>query len=229
VDEKLVTRVFGQFRRPTPLDRVPQLTNQDLDLLQSPRALLLDLRPSHAFGSGFIPGSVNLPEFASPRLLVQAQLLVPGSIYLLTDSPHAIDRAARFLERFHDLPIAGCFSSSAIRHWRETLGNTAMIEYIGPDTLAVRLAAWKTVVADFREAAEFRRAHIPEAIRIPIDDLPGALSGLPLQTSLSLVCEVGVRCSFAASLLWRAGYRELAIVKGGFRAYIEHGLPLAQS
>ena len=227
--QKLVTRVFAQLRGPAPLERVPRLTNHDLDLLQSPRALLLDLRPPHAFAAGFIPGSVNLPEFASPQLLGETQLVDGRSIYLLTDSSHAVDRASKFLGRFHDLTVAGCFPSSGVRYWQETHGNRAMIEYIAADTLAVRLAAWKTVVADLRDAAAFRRAHIAEAIRVPINNLTGALAGLPRETSLSLICETGTLCSFAASLLWKAGYQELAIVKGGFAAYVEYGLPLAQS
>jgi hydroxyacylglutathione hydrolase len=228
--EKLVKRVFGRLRQAAgSCEGAPRLTIQDLDLLRSPRALLLDLRTPHAFASGFIPGSVNLPEFASPDLLIAAQPLDLRSIYLLTDSPHAADRAAKFLERFHDIPIAGCFPASAVQHWQATRGALAMIECISADTLAVRLAAWKTVVADIRDAAVFRRAHIPESIRVPINNLTGALTGLPFQTSLSLICEIGTRCSFAASLLWKAGYRELAIVKGGFASYVEHGLPLRES
>ena len=107
-------------------------------------------------------------------------------------------------------------------------GPTGTIEHITADTLAVRLAAWKTVVADIRDPAAFRAAHISEAIRLPLHNLIGSLAGLPRETSLSLVCETGALCTFAASLLWKAGYRELAVVKGGFAAYVEQGLPLAR-
>lgn len=205
------------------------MTNQGFHLLQSPRALLLDLRSPLAFSSAFIPGSVNLPEFESPALLSAAGLVGDRSIYLVTDSPHATDRAAKFFDGFNDMQIAGWFPGNAVEDWRAMHGAAGTIEQITADTLAVRLAAWKTVVADFRDAAAFRRAHIPDAIRIPLNDLTGALAGLPLETSLSLVSEIGTLCSFAASLLWNAGYRQLAIVKGGFEAYVEHGLPLAES
>lgn len=228
--EKLVQRVFKRLKRRAhmPFERVPLLTNQDFDLLQSPRALLLDLRPAHAFSSAFIPGSVNLPGFESPQLLATAGLSRDRSIYLLSDSPIALDRAVKFFERSAEMPIAGCFPPDAVQHWCRLHGAPGNIEQITADTLAVRLAAWKTIVADIRDPAAFRRAHIPDAIRIPLNDLTGALAGLPLQTSLSVVCEVGALCSFAASLLWNAGYRQLAIVKGGFAAYVEHGLPLRQ-
>ncbi|HEX3683741.1 MAG TPA: rhodanese-like domain-containing protein [Bryobacteraceae bacterium] len=205
------------------------MTNRDFDLLQSPRALLLDLRPPLAFSDAFIPGSINLPGFESPALLKAVGMAAARSIYLVTDSAHAVDRAAKFFDRFDDMQIAGYFPGKAVQDWRAMRGAAGTIEHITADTLAVRLAAWKTVVADIRDAAAFRRAHIPDAVRIPLSDLTGALAGLPFETSLSLVCEIGTLCSFAGSLLWNAGYQQLAIVKGGFAAYVEHGLPLAES
>lgn len=151
------------------------------------------------------------------------------SVYLVADSEHAVDRAARFFERFDHIQIAGWFSGSAVEEWRQTHGVAGTIEHITADTLAVRLAAWKTIVADIRDPAAFRKAHIPESILIPLQNLAAALDGLPPQTSLSLVCDEGKHCTFAASLLWNSGYRRLAILRGGFAAYVEHGLPLKES
>lgn len=190
---------------------------------------MLDLRPALAFSCAFIPGSINLPEFQSPSLLSTAGLIQHRSIYLLTDCLPEIDKAANFFGRYDDVQIAGWFPSKAVEDWGETCGAPGTIEQITADTLVVRLAAWKTVVADIRDPAAFHRAHIPEAIRIPMESLTGALEGLPRETSLSLVCETGALCTFAASVLWKAGYREVAIVKGGFAAYVEHGLPLRRS
>lgn len=223
--------VFGWARRYSPKlsESVPQLGDVDLDLLQSPRALLLDLRPPAAFSAAFIPGSVNLPDFESPKLLDFGGLMGERSVYLLADSELAVDRAVKFFDRFERMQIAGRFSGDAVEHWRRTHPPAGAIECISAGTLAVRLAAWKTVVADIREPVAFRKAHIPEAILIPLKNLAAALEGLPRQTSLSLVCDEGKVCTFAASLLWSAGYRQLAIVRGGFAAYVEHGFPLASS
>jgi hydroxyacylglutathione hydrolase len=231
LNARLVTSVFRQLRRHAhkPLERVPRLTNRDFDLLQSPRALLLDLRSPLAFSSAFIPGSINLPGFEWPDLLETAGLVGDRSIYLLSDSAQVIEHATKHFDGFNDMQIAGCFPSEAVAEWTASHGAPGTIEQITADTLAVRLAAWKTVVVDIRDAAAFRRAHIPDAIRLPLNNLTGALAGLPFETSLSLVCDIGAACSFAASLLWNAGYQELAIVKGGFAAYVEQGLPLRQS
>jgi rhodanese-related sulfurtransferase len=40
---------------------------------------------------------------------------------------------------------------------------------------------------------------------------------------------MGKRASFAASVVWNLGYRNVAILKGGFAAYLENHLPLARS
>ncbi|MBV9759536.1 MAG: rhodanese-like domain-containing protein [Acidobacteriaceae bacterium] len=228
LDANLVKNVFGWARKQShkPSERVPRLSGLDLDLLQSPRALLLDLRAPFLFSAAFIPGSVNLPEFESPDLLHAAGLIGERSVYLLSDADLPVERAVRFFERFDRMPVAGRFAEQAIETWRKTQPNTGKIEYISAETLGVRLAAWKTVVADIRDPAAFRKAHIPDAISIPLNNLAAALDGLPRQTSLSLVCDEGKSCTFAASLLWSAGYRQLAVVRGGFAAYLEHGFPL---
>lgn len=102
-----------------------------------------------------------------------------------------------------------------------------MIEQIDADTLAVRIAAWKTVVIDVRDALAFHTARIPEAIFMPLNELASALQGLPMETSLSIVCETGENAKIAAKLLWDEGYRNLAVLKGGFASYLEQGLPVS--
>jgi rhodanese-related sulfurtransferase len=102
-----------------------------------------------------------------------------------------------------------------------------VIENIDADTLAVRLAAWKTLVVDVRDATEFRAARIPEAIQIPLHELTLGLRGLPLGTSLSLVCQTGEQAILAARLLWELGYRKLAVLTDGFAGYVQRGLPVS--
>lgn len=100
------------------------------------------------------------------------------------------------------------------------------VEDIDPDTLAVRVAAWKTLVVDVRDANAFRAARIPEAILIPFEELATALRGLPIETSLSIVCETGEQSRIAGNLLWDLGYRNVAVLKGGFVSYLQRGLPV---
>lgn len=184
---------------------------------------MLDLRPATAFAAAFIPGSVSLPDFHAPELLAKTGL-ADRRLYLLAEGAEPVERAAEFFKDSDS--IAGWFRPEIIEWWKEIQGRTAWFEAIRPDTLAVRVAAWKTTVLDVRGEEAFRRMHISDAIRVPIDGITGALEGLPLTTSLSLICESGMQCSFAGSLLWNAGYRNIAIVDGGFQAYLEQRLPV---
>lgn len=224
MDGTAVKTIFKRARTfSKPSLRVPKLTQSDFDLLRSPRALLLDLRPATAFAAAFIPGGVSLPYFYAPELLGLVRM-TGRSVYLLADDSHAIAHAERFFDLLE--PIVGWFPSTVVAEWRRAHGYTPSLEHIGPDTLAVRVSAWKTTVIDLRDSESFRRAHIRDSIRVPLEDLTGALTGLPHSTSLSILCETGERCSFAASLLWKGGYRKIAIVAGGFQAYLQDGLPL---
>ncbi len=102
-----------------------------------------------------------------------------------------------------------------------------VIEHIDADTLAIRIAAWKTVVVDVRDAHAFQAARIPEAILVPLEELVTALRGLPLETCLSLVCETGKQSDAAAVMLSDCGYRNIAVLTGGFANYVQRGLPVA--
>ncbi len=97
-----------------------------------------------------------------------------------------------------------------------------MIEHIDADTLAVRIAAWKTLVIDVRGAHALQAGRIPEAILIPQNELSTSLRGLPLETSLTLLCETAEQSALAALALWNYGFHKIAVLKGGFAAWPVH-------
>jgi rhodanese-related sulfurtransferase len=101
------------------------------------------------------------------------------------------------------------------------------VEDIDADTLAIRIAGWKTLVLDLRHESAFRAGRIPEAILIPRNELATALQGLPFETSLSLICDTWEQSRSVAGLLWDMGYRNIAVLRGGFATYIERGLPVS--
>jgi hydroxyacylglutathione hydrolase len=113
-----------------------------------------------------------------------------------------------------------------LQEWQTGGGPLGTIEELEAEPLAVRVAAWKTIVVDLREPHAFRLAHIPEALNLPLKNFRFSVAGLPHQTSLTVVCETGDRSSFAASLLWNMNYHNVAILRGGFRRYLEAGLPV---
>ena len=190
--------------------------------------LFLDLRPASLFARGFIPGSINVTSSDCLRLFSQLPEFVRRPCYVIAAS--AVNRhAARVsLEKHAEIQVAGWLRPDVVREWGRKRGALAYFEELDPDALAVRMAAWKTVVLDVRSAHSFAAGHVPDALHISLDILRDSIAGLPAETSLSLVCDSGERAGFAASLLGRIGYANVAIVRGGFRAYAERGLPVVR-
>ncbi len=150
-------------------------------------------------------------------------------IFVITETDEQMTQYGKAVASGLDLEFGGAWGPAGMEEWRKRYGDLGSLEIVEADTLAVRISAWKTVVIDTRARAAFERARIREALHIPADALTGSLTGLPAETALCIVCETGKRASFAASVVWNLGYRNVAILRGGFAAYLESHLPLARS
>ena len=82
-------------------------------------------------------------------------------------------------------------------------------------------------VVDVRRAPEWQGGHIPGAILKPLDNLALTLSDLDPTRPIAVHCKGGYRSAVEASLLQRAGYRQVMDVKGGFDAWRACNLPVA--
>ncbi len=205
--------------------RVPQLQNSQLLSIEKPGSLLIDLRAISSFTRGFIPGSYHLGPALPAKLLRQNVRPEQRIAYLIGEN--AQERPRDFAK--HGFEIAGWFQPEVLREWQNGGGALGTIEELEPEALAVRIAAWKTIVVDSRDPEAFRRAHIPEALNLSLKDFQASIAGLPHQSALTVVCETGEQSSFAASLLWNLNYRNVAILRGGFQRYLEAGLRIVRS
>ena len=184
----------------------------------------MDLRTAASFAKGFLSGSYSLTNLEWLPSLRKNVLPEQRMVYLIAEN----EATGRLKRRFskHKFEIAGCFHPDLLREWQATEGALCTIEELNPECLAVRLAAWKTVVVDLRDRSAFRAAHMPEALNLCLDNLRSSIAGLPHETAVTVVCETGERSSFAASLLWNLNYRKVAVLSGGFHSYLESGMPL---
>jgi rhodanese-related sulfurtransferase len=80
-------------------------------------------------------------------------------------------------------------------------------------------------VMDVREVREFVTGHIPGAVNMPMSALPAHYRDLPMDRTVFLVCEVGVRSGQATQALGDAGW-EVVNVAGGTQAWARAGYPL---
>jgi rhodanese-related sulfurtransferase len=81
-------------------------------------------------------------------------------------------------------------------------------------------------VLDVRRPGEFAGGHVPGAVNLPLDRLPGEwpAAGAPM----AVICAGGYRSSAGASLLVARGVADLVNVVGGTSAWIASGRPVVR-
>ena len=82
------------------------------------------------------------------------------------------------------------------------------------------------VVLDVREQDEWDAGHAPNAIHVPLGDLPARLDDVPAtDETLPVVCRAGGRSARAVAWLEQQGY-DVVNVAGGMKAWSEAGKPV---
>jgi thioredoxin 1/putative thioredoxin len=95
-----------------------------------------------------------------------------------------------------------------------------------PPELQELLKRRQVVPVDTRDAAAFRRAHLPSAVSIPLEELPGRLAELNMLPGAPvLYCRAGDKTKEMAERLAREG-SPVAFLEGGLLGWESLGLEL---
>jgi rhodanese-related sulfurtransferase len=84
------------------------------------------------------------------------------------------------------------------------------------------------LLVDVRSGFEFASGHIPGAINIPMEEIEARLDDLDVNLPIILICQSGKRARMSASLL-EPCQRQIAVLEGGTKAWIQAGLPVVAS
>ena len=98
-----------------------------------------------------------------------------------------------------------------------------MIEHITIDQLAARTPGG--VIIDVREPDEFAAGRVPQAVNIPLQQLPARLMEVPTEAPVAVICQSGRRSAQGAEVLNAAGI-DAVTVDGGTAAWAQAGHPL---
>ena len=74
---------------------------------------------------------------------------------------------------------------------------------------AQRLVQSGALLVDVRSREEYAAGHVPDAINLPVQELPARMSELPRDRALVVYCRSGHRSGRAAELLKEAGYGQV--------------------
>jgi glyoxylase-like metal-dependent hydrolase (beta-lactamase superfamily II)/rhodanese-related sulfurtransferase len=173
--------------------------------------VVVDARPTAGFAAGHIPGSLSIelrPAFASwlGWLLDDTRPLV----FVLDEDQDRAELARQCRTIGYDHLVGEL--AGGIAAWRAA--NLPQVQL--PVVEAEQLDDQSGVVLDVRQASEVAAGHLPGAVTLEL----GALAGDRLPAELpegpvTVMCSHGQRATTAASLLERAGRKDLRVVQGG--------------
>ncbi len=111
----------------------------------------------------------------------------------------------------------------------------AGIENLTPDDVAEEISNGDVLLVDLREPAEIAGGVIPGAVVAPRGMLefhadpstPYHIKGFEPDRRVIVYCAAGSRSALGAVALQDLGYRDVAHLEGGFKAWVDQGHPVA--
>jgi hydroxyacylglutathione hydrolase len=180
---------------------------------------VVDLRNRVAFAAGHVAGTLNFGLDGS--FATYLGWLIPWGtpVTLLGETAEQVAAAQRELVRIGIEPAAHAAGNPAdwagdkplAAYPRATFADLDQVRHHRP-----------IVLLDVRRALEWKHAHLPGAVHIPLHDLPQRLDDVPAG-EVWVHCGAGYRASIAASLLQATG-RRVVHIDDEFTRAVEHGM-----
>jgi hydroxyacylglutathione hydrolase len=201
------------------------LSPTDLEGMLKAGEIALDVRPMDEFAAGHVPGSVNIAlggQFASWAATVLGLATHP---VLIAETDAQIEEARLRLARVGIEELDG-YLAGGVAAWKQSGQPLATVTQITPQDLEDRLGAGKVQVLDVRREPEWDAGHVEGATWWPLDNFRVSPPEIDHEVPLAVHCKGGYRSMIAASLLQRAGFRNVMNLIGGFDAWQEAKLPV---
>lgn len=196
-------RVYG----PQPA-RPPRLSPEQVRQHADCGAELVDLRPIQAFAAGHVPGSLSNPLRDQFGVWLGWLVDLDRELILIANGEtDQLDRAVRACLKVGHERLAGYLPFPA---WKDSGRPVGHVPLLDPETAA---ETGRRVV-DVRQTTEWAAGHLPGAVHVELAAVPDHTAVVD-GVSVLVHCGHGERAMTAASLLARAGYRDVAVLAGG--------------
>jgi len=213
-------RGLSELQPPQAL--TPQQAQQQADVL-------LDVRSAADFGSGHVPGSVNIGLGGQFAMWAGSLIPLNAAIVIIADTGAQVDESVVRLARVGIENVKG-YLEGGVQAWRDAGLPVETIPQLSVAELKEQLANSELQIVDVRRPGEYVNGHVPRALNAPLASLDKSLGPLPLQKNkpTAIICAGGYRSSAAASLLQKQGFSNLLNVSGGTGAWVNAGYPVEQ-
>jgi len=195
---------------PAVLEGAPSLASLGVDGVANrvaEGALVIDVRPLRSFAAGHVPGSVSIP--LRPLFVSWLGWLAPvdSALIIVRDTDQSAEEIAWQAAKIGYDNIIG-----------ELDGGMHAWTAAGNEMTQTEVARAKQIdgrhVLDIRQDSEYRSGHLPGALHIELGALALHADALP-RGPVVVMCGHGERAIGAASLLERAGHRNVTVLEGG--------------
>ncbi|HUR84205.1 MAG TPA: MBL fold metallo-hydrolase [Solirubrobacteraceae bacterium] len=195
----------------------PLSLDEALELLDD-GAQLLDARDPVDFAGAHMRGSINVGLGGSFATWCGTVLDIERPIVLVAASNREFEAATR-LGRIGCDTVAG-YLAGGMRTLDDAPHLVDRVERITAGALAERLASTQPpLLIDVRSEREWHERRIEQAVHIPLSRLAERIGTLPAGRALVVHCTSDYRATIAASLMRRAGLRDVATLVGGVAAW----------
>ena len=223
--------VLNSQERPTldeTLERVNELSLDQLLALQAVGAQLLDARDPAEFAAAHLTGSMNIGLGGQYATWAGTVLSREKPIVIIAD-PGREHEAAMRLGRIGFDQVVG-YLKDGLRSIESRPELTMSTERLSAQVAAERMAASagerSPLLVDVRAPGERQHKRIAGSVGIPLMHLGARLSELPADRPVLVYCAGGYRSSIAASLLQCHGFTQVSEIAGGIAAWDAGNLPL---
>jgi hydroxyacylglutathione hydrolase len=193
-------------------------------------ATVLDCRVPERFDEGHLAGAINLPV-SSPGVGTRAgwALEPERPIVIVADDDDAAQAMASALQAVGFWTLEG-YCVADVDRWSRARLPVARSASWDLAHLADGVRSGSVDLVDVRELTEWVTGHVAGSHHVPLHRLRD-VAAMPVAAdgrTTAVACAAGARAAFAASLMRRAGRREVVrIADGGIGDLRRHGIALA--
>ncbi len=193
--------------------------------LQKQNAQIVDTRNPIDFAGAHLRGSLNIDIDGKFATWAGTMLGKETPIVVIAEEERIAESVMR-LGRIGFDHVAGYLNNvmDALHDRPDLLQQTQRIT-----APAVAERGDSVTVIDVRSAQEYEQGHIEGSINIPLNHLAERIDEVPTAGQLVVHCQGGYRSSIAASLLQKLGRENVWDLIGGYKAWVQSGLPTSET